>query len=148
MQLIPNQERLALYCLRLAAVELYNPRIAPPRAARRKAPPALFPGYLFARCTPQWAIIRRTPGVLRVLVDGETPSKVPDAVIAELRRREHNGLVRLPEPLRPGVRVRVSKGPLFGLEGLVLGLRPNQRIEILLGLLGRATVLISGVEVI
>ena len=37
-------------------------------------------------------------------------------------------------------KVRIVRGPLSGLEGLVEGLRPQQRIEILLAVLGRVTV--------
>jgi hypothetical protein len=48
--------------------------------------------------------------------------------------------VQLPEPrrFRTGDRVRVTHGPLLGLEGLVAGIRASERIEVLLGLLGRA----------
>jgi hypothetical protein len=71
-------------------------------------------------------------------------------VIAELKGRERNGLVRLPEPrcLRIGARIRVTHGPLRGMEGLVAGTRPGERIEILLGLLGRAraTLPVANVE--
>ena len=37
---------------------------------------------------------------------------------------------------QPGDRVRVTAGPLTGLPGLVSTLRPHQRIELLLQLLG------------
>jgi transcriptional antiterminator RfaH len=88
----------------------------------------------------QWHEIKRTPGVVRLVAEGGVPARVPDAVIAELRRRERSGLVQLPEPRRfsAGDRVRVTYGPLIGLEGLVAGTRPSQRVEVLLGLLGRA----------
>jgi transcriptional antiterminator RfaH len=74
-----------------------------------------------------------------LVLDGDRPAKVPDRVIADLRSRERNGLVEVPPPpgFRRGDKVRIVRGPLSGLEGLVEGLRPQQRIEILLAVLGR-----------
>lgn len=57
---------------------------------------------------------------------------------AEIRAREGRGLVELPPPLAPGARVRVTRGPLAGLDGLCVGLGPRQRVYILLALLGAA----------
>ena len=140
-QLIPGHERMALHCLeRVAGFEIYAPRIRAPRTARCQDPRPLFPGYAFVLIVLQWHAIKRTPGVVRLVADGGVPARVPDAVIAELRARERNGLVQLPEPrrFRTGDRVRVTHGPLLGLEGLVAGIRASERIEVLLGLLGRA----------
>src|SRR5262249_11397299 len=55
-----------------------------------------------------------SPGVVRLIMDGLLPARVPDAVIAEIRGRERNGLVELPKlrGLTPGTRVRVISGPL------------------------------------
>jgi transcriptional antiterminator RfaH len=97
----------------------------------------------------QWHAVKRTPGVVRLVADGGVPARVPDSVIAELRRRERNGLVQLPElrRFRAGDRVRVTHGPLLGLESLVAGTRPSQRIEVLLGLLGRARAVLPTADV-
>jgi transcriptional antiterminator RfaH len=139
-QLVPKQERLALHCLeQVAGFEIYAPRIRAPRTARCQDARLLFPGYVFLLVLLQWHDAKRTPGVVRLVLDGGVPAKVPDNVIAELRARERNGLVQLPEPrrFRAGDRVRVTGGPLVGLEGLVAGTRASQRVEVLLGLLGR-----------
>jgi transcriptional antiterminator RfaH len=146
-----HQERLAMHYLeQVAGFEIYSPRIKAPRNARRQGPRPLFPGYLFVVIELQWHAASRAPGVIRLVLDGGMPAKVPDEVIRELRGRERNGLVRLPEPpcLRTGARIRVIRGPLNGLEGLVAGTRPGERIEILLGLLGkaRATLPVANVE--
>jgi transcription antitermination factor NusG len=105
--------------------------------------PALFPGYAFVLIELQWHAARWSPrwspGILRLVLDGYRPAKVSDKVIAELKGRERNGLVELPRPpgFQRGDTVRIVRGPLTGLEGLVEGLRPHRRIEILLGTLGR-----------
>jgi hypothetical protein len=68
-------------------------------------------------------------------MDGELPARVPDAVIAEIRSRERNGLVELPKPrgLAPGTRVRVVSGPLSEQIGLLAVLRPHERVLVHLG---------------
>jgi transcription antitermination factor NusG len=71
-------------------------------------------------------------------MDGEQPAHVPDAVIAEIRSRERNGLVELPKPrgFAPGMRVKVVSGPLREQIGLLAALRPHERVLVLLQLLG------------
>jgi transcriptional antiterminator RfaH len=142
-QLEANRERLALHCLSLRGFEVYLPRlrakrITPTRKTSVQAP-ALFPGYAFVLIELQWHAARWSPGILRLVLDGDRPARVSEKVIAELRGRERGGLVELPvDPgFRRGDKVRITRGPLSGLEGLVEGLRPQQRIEILLAVLGR-----------
>ena len=74
----------------------------------------------------------------RLVMDGEQPARVPDAVISEIRSRERNGLVELPKPrgLAPGTRVRVVSGPLSEQVGMLAVLRPHERVLVLLQLLG------------
>jgi transcription antitermination factor NusG len=77
-QLVPHQERLALHCLdRVAGFEVYAPRIRAPRAARCQDPRLLFPGYVFILIVLQWHAARRTPGVVRLVLDGGVPARAP-----------------------------------------------------------------------
>ena len=64
---------------------------------------------------------------------------MPEAVIAELKGRERDGLVRLPQPpqLKLGDRVQISRGMFAGQFGLYAGMRPQQRVAVLLAVLGR-----------
>jgi transcriptional antiterminator RfaH len=138
-QLDGRREQLALHCLDIAGFETYLPRI---RAPRRSSVP-LFPGYLFVCIELQWHTARWAPGVRRIISNGGLePAHVPDRVISELQARERNGLVMLPPgpssppPFRQGDKVRVKSGPMSGFPALVAGLKPHQRIEVLLELLG------------
>jgi transcriptional antiterminator RfaH len=144
VQLEPNRERLALHCLsKINGFEIYSPRIRikPSRSRREDITRPLFPGYAFVFIVLQWHAARWSPGVVRLVLDGAVPAKVPNAVIAELRERECGGVVQLPEApgLRAGDRVRVTRGPLVGLTGLYAGLAPQDRVAILLALLGGQT---------
>jgi transcriptional antiterminator RfaH len=98
----------------------------------------LFPTYIFISIDLQWHAICAAPGVIRLIRDGMAPARVPDRVIADIRAREVDGLIQLPErqQLRPGARVRVVGGPLRGLEGLVADMSGSERIGVLLHLLG------------
>src|SRR5262249_40798888 len=85
-----------------------------------------------------WWNARWSAGVRRLVMDGELPAKVPDAVIVEIKSREKNGLVELPKPrgLAPGTRGRVVSGPLSPQIGLPGVRRPPERVLVLLNLLG------------
>ena len=138
-QLQPNRAKLALHCLGLAGFETYDPRLRLPRRDRKiRPPPQLFPGYCFVLIQLQWHDARWSPGVIRIVLDGLVPARVPDAIVSELRARERGGLIELPRPptVQPGDRVRVRRGPFAGQFALFVGMRPRQRVEVLLSLLG------------
>jgi transcriptional antiterminator RfaH len=155
-QLQPQRERLALHCMALAGYETYRPLLRQHRVSRGRrieTTPALFPGYLFVLIEMQWHTARWAPGVVRIVLDGATPAKVPDDVIAALRARETDGLINLPRPpkFRPGDRMRILHGPLIGLVGLYAGMKPRERVEVLLALLGgsqRVTLAADAVEAV
>src|SRR5262249_37686242 len=78
---------------------VYYPRLRDRRIRRGRRVelrPALFPGYAFVLIRlQQWYAARWAPGTLGLIMDGVGPAKVPDAVIAEIRRREVDGLIEL-----------------------------------------------------
>src|SRR5215469_10943444 len=140
-QIEPYRERLAMHCLGLNGFEVYCPRLRQQirsRGRKIERTPALFPNYAFVLIVSRWWDARWSAGVRRLVMDGELPAKVPDAVIAEIRSREKNGLVELPRPrgLAPGMRVRVISGPLSEKIGILALLKPHERVVVLLNLLG------------
>jgi transcriptional antiterminator RfaH len=153
-QLQPQRDGLALHCLRQAGFETYAPRLREPRTAhgrRITRTPLLFVSYVFVLIELQWHAARWAPGVTRIVLAGGTPAVVPDGVIADLKGRETGGLIDLPRPpkFRPGDRVRVTRGPFAGHVGLYAGMRPHERIEVLLAILGgsqRVTLAADAVE--
>jgi transcriptional antiterminator RfaH len=141
-RLEPNRERLAVHCLTLAGYEPYMPRLRERRLSpgRRlvEVQRPLFPGYCFLTVAAQWYSARWSIGVIGLIMDGIRPAKVADAVIEEIKARERGGLVELPHraPFRQGEAVRVTQGPFAGHLGLFAGMRPHERILVLLALLG------------
>ena len=137
----PRFERLAMHFLELAGFEVYLPRLREQRVQRGRkvdVTPPLFPGYCFVAIELQWHAAHRAPGTLGLVMNGGGPAHVPDSVIAELRSRERNGLIELTKPRGPrmGSRVKVTVGPFAGQLGIYAGMKPHQRVEVLLTLLG------------
>jgi len=155
-RLEPHRERLALHCLGLAGYVTYLPRIRERRLShgrRIEVRPPLFPGYAFFVVEAQWHSARWSVGVLGLIMNGLQPAKVPDRVIDEIRGRERNGLIELAPPpsLRRGARVRILAGPFRDHLAIFADMRPRQRVEILLQLLGgeqRATLAKKDIEVV
>jgi transcriptional antiterminator RfaH len=141
-RLQPQHERAGLINLGLNGYEVYYPRVRERRirqGRRIEVRPPLFWGYAFFVVKSEiWYSARWSIGVLGVIMDGVKPARVPDAVIAEIKGRERGGAVMLPERERfkPGEPVRVVVGPFAGRLGLYSGMRPRERIEVLLQLLG------------
>jgi transcriptional antiterminator RfaH len=104
------------------------------------------------RITLQWHAARWCPGVVRLVMDGLQPAKVPDAVIEEIRGRERNGAVELPKRrLQYGDRVKILAGPFRGHLAMYAGLSGPERVAVLLQILGgqqRATLAQRDVEAI
>jgi transcriptional antiterminator RfaH len=109
------------------------------RRARVTVTMPLFPSYLFVsvNASGQWFEANRCPCVLHIIRVGGVPALMRDETIAEIRARELDGVVELPDrQLRPGAPIRVINGPLTGLTGLVAGMNGHERIGVLLSLLG------------
>jgi transcriptional antiterminator RfaH len=142
-QLENNRVSLALHCLKLSGYRVYAPRLRTYRVShggrRVEERPLLFPSYAFVLVVTGWWQARWAPGVIRLIMAGDaTPAAVPEAVIEDLKGRETDGLINLPPApkFRPGDRLRVVSGPFAGHVGLYAGMKPRERVEVLLAILG------------
>ena len=91
----------------------------------------MFPGYLFlhhAIDKSSYVEILKARGVVRILGDRwDQLAVVPASEIEVIRRVAGAGPAARPHPyLREGRRVRILRGPLAGLEGILLSLRPDK----------------------
>jgi transcriptional antiterminator RfaH len=141
-QLDAHRIRLALYCLeKIEGYTVYAPRLREIRVVPHRkveATPLLFPAYVFVLIVEQWWTANYSPGVIRLVRDGDCPARVPDAIIAELKQRERNGLIELTKPPRfkPGDPVKVTRGALAGHLALYDGQTALERVTVLLTMLG------------
>ncbi len=102
----------------------------------------LFPGYLFVHLDPtqcRWRSINGTVGVREILCNGDSPLPVPTCIIDEIKAREdESGAVKLSAPrFVRGQAVRLLEGPLADLSGLFEEMRDENRVVLLVSLLGR-----------
>lgn len=81
----------------------------------------LFPGYLFVRGGHQRRLgILTTPGVHMILSRGEEAAVIPEVEIHAIRRSLEAKFAVEPHPyLNCGDRVRVTRGALEGIEGIL-----------------------------
>lgn len=82
----------------------------------------LFPGYVFVRGTQQRRLgILTTPGVHMILSRGEAAAVIPEEEIEAIRRSLEAKTAIEPHPyLNCGDRVRVTRGALHGIEGILI----------------------------
>jgi len=93
--------------------------------ARHLVRKPMFPGYLFLRHTidkASYIEIMKTNGVVRILgARWDRPALVAGAEIDGVRQLLATGLPILPHSyLREGQRVRIIRGPLWGVEGVLV----------------------------
>jgi transcriptional antiterminator RfaH len=137
----PQREAVAQHFLELAGYAVYLPRVREHRVSHgRKIEirPPLFPGYLFVEIVVGWWQARWCPGTLGLVMNCGLPVRVPEVVLDDIRKREVGGLIELPRAPKfsPGDRVRVLHGPFAGHLGLYAGMKPRERVEVLLAILG------------
>lgn len=138
-----NREDLAAAQLSRQGFESWCPRIPKTvragRASTLKLKP-LFPGYVFVNVDldRRWSAIESTVGVLRLIKSGNSPSALPSGFVEALRKRaDKNGSVCFDETLREGDTVRLVSGAFDNWFGEVLRRPDNDRVTLLLQMVGR-----------
>jgi transcriptional antiterminator RfaH len=105
---------------------------------------AMFPGYFFARfclgeMLPQ---VRSAHGVSSIVRFGDWYPVIDDSIIEQLRDKTGgDAIAELVPEFAPGDSVRLTEGPLAGLEAVITQVLPGkERVRVLLEFLGRETV--------
>lgn len=100
----------------------------------------LFPSYIFCHFDFQRRLpILMTPGVVHIVGSGPAPTPVPDEEIAAVRAvvNANLGTERWPF-LEVGQRVRITSGPLAGVEGILANVKNGHRLVVSISLLQRS----------
>lgn len=102
----------------------------------------LFPGYVFVRMLDLAATrleVRKIDKVVRILGQGDRIEPVVDEEIEGLKRLLGASARCLAHPLlRRGAWVRVKRGALEGLEGLLIGTKSQSRLVVSITLLSQS----------
>jgi transcription termination/antitermination protein NusG len=96
----------------------------------------MFPGYLFLRHAidkTSYIDVRKARGLVRILGERwDRLSIVPDVEIEAIQTTLNACLPVMPHPfLREGQRVRITQGPLRGVEGILIQSKPAKGLLIL-----------------
>lgn len=146
VQTHPNAERKAVAHLERQGFAAYLPRYRKRRRHARRTEVVLaplFPRYAFVSIdmeAQRWRSIQSTVGVSLLVCNGDAPAAVPPRVMEALyARADGEGIIEVDAGPRfaRGDRIRVSGGAFSDCSGLFESMTDNERIAILLDLLGR-----------
>jgi len=141
----PRYERLASRHLEQRGVNYLLPIYRSMRRwkdRRKELEMALFPGYVFVNIDARDRLgVLMVPGVLRFVTFQGQPAAVADSDIRALESSMSAGLGAKPHPyLREGRRVQVKRGPLAGVEGIVIRRKERFRLVLSIDLIMRSVV--------
>jgi transcription antitermination factor NusG len=143
VQVRSRQEKLVAGALRDKGYEQFLPVYESRRKwsdREKKVEVPLFPGYLFCRFNPECRLpVLTTPGVLAVLGTAKKPTPVDPLEIARIAAIVTSGIPAEPWPyLQVGQMVRIGRGVLTGLDGLLIEFRNRSRLVVSVMLLQRS----------
>jgi len=140
-----NFEKRVSIDLATRGVECYVPAVKETHTwtdRKRTIEVPLFPGYVFTRIydTPALRhVVLRSPGAVRILGHGGLIEAVPTAEVEAIQRLLQANIPLLAHPLlREGAMVRIWRGPLKDLEGLLVRIKSQTRLVLSVELLSRS----------
>ena len=139
-----RQERHALQNLERQGFECYLPCVQAEKlqcGALAVVDEPLFPRYLFIHLGSglegqNWAPIRSTTGVSRLVSFGNVPAKVDDELVDAIRS-QISGPGGLRRQFEPGQKVVITQGPFAGLEAIYQLSDGESRVMVLLNILSK-----------
>jgi transcription antitermination factor NusG len=131
-QLVHQQLAVKGFQVFLPTIEVWSAR----DGVRTLSRTPMFSGYLFLYHDMDHASyveVRQSRGLVRILGEGwDRLAVVPDAEINAIRKVVDAGLPALPHSyLREGQRVRMTRGPLAGVEGILVQAKPDKGLLVL-----------------
>lgn len=138
----PRREDYVHYHLLRRQLEVFLPRLQlPPTAAHAQHLVPLFPRYLFVRLAlpHEYNTVLWCPGLKCLVSFNGTPAPLEEGVVEFLQQRaDTQGIITIPSSLVVGQEVRVTKGALEGLTGIIQNPPDGKgRVRILMKLLNR-----------
>jgi len=152
VQTKPRQESVAVENLERQGYTTYCPQMAQAKRRRQrwqKVSEPLFPRYLFvqlAEGVDNFAPIRSTVGVLNMVRFGEKPATIPQQALDTIQQQEQMFCCETSNTpnWQSGDTVQVVDGPFAGLNGIFQTKNTEERVVILLSILGRENLITVG----
>ena len=142
-----RSEAKAAFHLKRQGFETYIPHYLKLRRHARKrdmVKSPLFPRYIFIAFDldkQRWQSINSTIGINHIICQGDKPAILTNSVVNEIRNREDemgNVSINKLNPFSPGQAIQVIKGALTDQMGIFDCNSGEERVKILLNLLGRS----------
>lgn len=144
IQTKPRQEVLAQQNLERQGYKCFLPRIKQwkkKRGERQLVEKTFFPNYLFIRldlCTANTAPIRSSRGVNKIVRFGNEMVPVSDPMIDTIKQRSEAEVFELDNlNFKPGQQVQIENGALAGITAIFQEKRGEDRVLLLLNMLGK-----------
>ena len=106
-------------------------------------PRPMFPGYIFVAfdvSKGHWRSVNATYGITRLVCFGKDPAPVPPEIMSQLKHRCNEDGTLLPTTqLKPGDQVQLTKGPFANFAAQIEKVTPDQRIWVLMEIMGSQT---------
>ena len=149
----PRHEKQVAEHLRLRSVETFLPLYRCTRrwrnGLRAELELPLFPGYLFTRLVRgEWMPVLRAPSVVTLVGSRGRPESIAESDIETVRRAVAFSKAEPFPFLAVGDRVRITRGPLHGAEGLLVRRKEDFRVVLSVDLLMRSIAVEVDVEAI
>ena len=141
-----RHEKVVAEALEKRTVEHFLPLYETVRTwknGRFKVELPLFPGYLFVHIALRDRLqVLQAPGVVRLVGFNGVPAALPQDEVEIIRSALRKGIEAEPHPyLRVGQRVRITSGPMEGLQGILLRRRGRPRVVVSVDLIMRSVAL-------
>jgi transcriptional antiterminator RfaH len=144
LQFKPNSHHLAVKNLNLQGFKTFLPlHDSTSRNVSRfiNTTRPLFPGYMFItfdRTESKWHKINNTYGVSRLVTFNSTLKSLPDTFVNNLMNRyDLSGKLQPMQKLKKGDQIKILKGPFTNFVATVETYEDDQRIWVLMDLMGR-----------
>ncbi len=141
----PKKEKLVEHYLQNElGLETYYPRLKRKKTIRRirhEVLEPLFPRYLFCKLnlTESYRAVTYGRDIIGVVSTGDHPTEVSDQTIEHIRDwagSEGDIITLEPNPIKAGDRIRITEGPMQGLEAVFMReTSQEERVSILLDLM-------------
>lgn len=152
-QLKPNCANIADRNLKRQGFETFLPLEEETRQRRGKfvnANRPLFPGYIFVALDVTrgaWRTVNSTYGITRLVSFGNEPTAMPKDLVAQLMGRcDAQGKLLPAKLLAPGDQVTLTKGPFANFVAEVEKIAPDQRVWVLMDIMGAQTRISVGTD--
>ena len=139
----PNQNKIALINLERQNFEFFQPklnRISRGQNKFKEIIKPVFPGYIFIAINLEennWQRINNTRGISSIINFGNQIPLIRSELIEELKHRfSMNNTAKLADQFEVGTNAEIINGPFTKLIGKIDEINSNQRIWILLDVLG------------